>query len=184
MNLKNAFKKYFHMRLINLTLNGQIFLRTVILFTVCLPFCIAQAQEINRADLENAKNKLQLEREVVFIEALHLTMSQASVFHLLYLDFDKEKRKLDDSFIKYFVKYAANYESLDHKIMHRFIRESNEHQQKELKLRRKYFKKLSKSISPQLASQFYEVDDFTSTVLRLNILMSLPFTGNILQGKE
>lgn len=165
----------------NLTLNGQILLRIATLFTICLPFHIAQCQEIHKADLENAKNNLQTERETVFIEALHLTISQASVFHLLYLDFDKEKRKLDDSFIKFFVKYAANYESLDHKIMHEFIQESNRHQQKELKLRRKYFKKLSRSISPQLASQFYEVDDFTSTVLRLNILMSLPFTGKIIK---
>ncbi len=164
----------------NPTLNGQISLMIVTLLTMCLPLHTVRAQDLSRAYLENAKNKLQLEREVLFIEALHLTISQASVFHSIYLDFDKEKRELDDSFIKYFAKYVTNYDSLDHKIMHQFIRESNRHQHKELKVRRKYFKKLSKSISPQLASEFYEVDDFTSTVLRLNILMSLPFTGNIL----
>ncbi len=169
---------------INRNLNSKILLKILALLALCLPSYIPQAQGITNVDLENAKNALQVEREVVFIEALHLTISQASVFHPLYVDFDKEKRKLDDSFIKLFVKYSSSYQTLNHKMMHEFIRKSNKHQHQELKIRKLYYKKLSKSISPQLASQFYELDDFISTVLRLNILSGLPFTSNILQVQK
>ncbi len=137
------------------------------------------AQQASQVDLETAKRVLQQERETIFIEALHLSVSQAVVFHPIYVEFNKEKRALDDLFIKLFVEYSENYNHLDAGRMHNFIKHSKEHQRKELRVRKKYYKRLDKSISTELASQFYEVDDFISTMLRLNILMGLPFTGSI-----
>jgi hypothetical protein len=68
--------------------------------------------------------------------------------------------------------------------MHDFIKNSMKHQRKELGVRKKYYKKLGRTISTKLASQFYEVDDFISTTLRSNVLMGLPFTGSIVKHEE
>lgn len=124
---------------------------------------------------------LQYERETIFIEALQLSVSQAAVFHPIYVEFNQEKRILDDLLIKLFVQYSDNYNRLDQKIMHDFIKMSKEHQKIESQVRKKYYRKLGKAISTELASRFYEVDDFISTTLRLNILMGLPFTGTIIK---
>lgn len=139
------------------------------------------AQEVSQVELESAKTFLQQERETIFIEALHLSVSEAAVFHPIYVDFNREKRALDDLLIKQFVAYTDNYNQLDRTIMRDFIKNSRKYQRKELGVRLKYYKKLGKAISIKLASQFYEVDDFISTTLRSNILMGLPFTGSILQ---
>jgi len=155
------------------------FIFIIINFLVCSK---GVSQEINKGELERAKLILQRERETIFIQSLNLSVSQASVFHPTYLDFDREKHVLDDRLIKLFATYAASYENIDHRIMHDFIMLSEKHQQDELKVRKKYFKILSKSISPVVASQFYEVDDFISTVLRTNILMGLPFSDKIQQA--
>jgi hypothetical protein len=149
------------------------------IFFIFLIVGSSYAQESSPIDSEKAKRHLQKEREAIFIQALHLSTTQASVFHPIYVEFNKEKRILDDLLISLLVKYADNYQKLDHKIMGDFIKQSEEYERKELRVRKKYYKKMSKAISTELASQFYEVDDFISTSLRLNVLMGLPFTSGI-----
>jgi hypothetical protein len=142
------------------------------------------AQEVNQVDFEKAKSFLQQEREAIFIQALHLSISQATVFHPIYVKFNREKRDLDDQMISLGINYGENYNQLDHKLMRNFIRQSKAYQRKELGVRKKYYRKLGKEISTEIASQFYEVDDFISTSLRLNVLMGLPFTSSITKYLE
>lgn len=137
------------------------------------------AQDNNNVNLQTVKKNLQQEREKIFIQALQLSVSQASVFHPIFVEFNKEKRVLDDLLLSLFVKYGDNYQHLNEKIMSEFIKQSETYERKELKIRRKYYDKLRKSISTELASQFYEVDDFVSTTLRINVLSGLPFTNSI-----
>ncbi len=159
--------------------------RLLMLFIFVSSFSIPGfTQEISQVDLESAKSFLQRERETIFIDALHLSVSEAAVFHPIYVDYNREKRALDDLLIKQFVTYSENYNQLDKTIMHDFIKNSMKHQRKELGVRKKYYKKLGKTISTKLASQFYEVDDFISTTLRSNVLMGLPFTGSIVKQEE
>ena len=139
----------------------------------------SQAQENSPANVEKVKRNLQLEREKIFINALHLTISQATVFHPIFVDFNKEKRVLDDLLLSLFVKYGDNYEHLNEKIMDEFIEQSEAYEKKELKVRKRYYNKLKRAISTELASQFYEVDDLVSTILRINVLAGLPFTNTI-----
>jgi hypothetical protein len=157
---------------------------TLLLFVVFLLSVPAFTQESTQVDLETAKRLLQQERETIFIEALHLSVTQAAVFHPIYVEFNREKRVLDDLLIKLFVQYSENYDKLDHKLMHNFIKKSKEHQRRELRVRKKYYLKLGKAISTELASQFYEVDDFICTNLRLNVLTGLPFTGSIVKEER
>lgn len=137
------------------------------------------SQVKSSAELEKAKRDLQKERENIFIQALHLSTTQASVFHVIYVEFNKEKSALDGELFSLIVKYGENYQKLDATLMKEFIKQSESYQRKELALRKKYYSKLSKAISVELASQFYEVDDFVSTSLRINILSGLPFTQSM-----
>jgi hypothetical protein len=151
--------------------------------TVLLIFVVASfplhSQVKNSAELEKAKKELQQERENIFIQALHLSTTQASLFHVIYVDFNREKSSLDGELFSLIVKYGNTYEKLDATLMSEFIKQSENYQRKELALRKKYYSRLSKAISVELASQFYEVDDFVSTSLRMNVLSGLPFTQSI-----
>lgn len=137
------------------------------------------SQTYTSLEIERAKRDLRKERENIFIQALHLSTSQASVFHVVYVDFEKEKNVLDDELLTMIVAYGVNYQKLNAKLMTNFIKQSEKYQRKELGVRKKYYNKLSKAISVELASQFYEIDDFISTSLRMNILSGLPFTQSI-----
>jgi hypothetical protein len=144
-----------------------------------LSISTVHAQEENTIDLEKAKSQLQREREMIFIEALQLSISQSAVFHPIYVNFNKEKRVLDDLLISLFINYGNNYQHLNHQLMSKFVKQSEYYQKRELSVRKKYYQLLSKTISVEIGSQFYEVDDFISTSLRLNILTGLPFTERI-----
>lgn len=137
------------------------------------------AQQAIVVDYEKAKINLQREREKIFIDALQLSVTQATVFHPIYVQFNQEKRLLDDLLISLFVNYGSNYHQLNEKVMSEFVKQSEEYQRKELAVRKKYYKIISKAISVETGSQFYEVDDFISTSLRLSVLTGLPFTGRI-----
>lgn len=162
-------------------MNFKLFTTIIIFAAIVLKPITVDAQEVTRADLDKLKIVLQQEREAIFIDALKLTVSQAIVFHPISVDFNNEKRILDDMLIKLIMRYANNYNLLDEKIMKSFIKRSKEFQLKELAIRKKYYKRISKEISVELASQFYEVDDFISTNLRLSVLSGLPFTNSIIQ---
>lgn len=161
------------------------------LLVTCCIFVVATmtteivcAQEGTLIDLDKAKRQLQSERETIFIEALKLSISQAAVFHPIYVKFNNEKRVLDDHLISLFVNYGNNYQHLNLPLMTKFIAQTEQYQQRELSVRKKYYKILSEAINIEVGSQFYEVDDFISTSLRLNILTGLPFTGSISRLKE
>ena len=155
----------------------------LLIFSV-FSFGIAYGQEGIQIDLAKAKSQLQKDREKIFIEALQLSISQAAIFHPIYVKFNNEKRALDDELIGLFVNYGNNYQHLNLKLMTTFVTQSEKYQARELSVRKKYYKLLSEAISIEIGSQFYEVDDFISTSLRLNILTGLPFTGAITRQKE
>jgi hypothetical protein len=160
-------------------MNNRLY--TIFSFFVCFVFIVSltSAQETTPVTIERTKRNLQQEREKIFIQALQLTVSQAAVFHPIFVDFNREKRVLDDLLLSLFVKYGDNYQHLNEKVMGEFIKQSEAYERKELKVRKRYYKKLKKEISTELASQFYEVDDFVSTTLRINVLAGLPFTNSI-----
>lgn len=162
-------------------MNLKLITPLIIFVAIILLPSKADAQEVTRGDLEKLKSVLQQEREAIFIEALQLTVSQATLFHPISVDFNNEKRVLDDLLIKLIIRYANNYNLLDKDIMGSFIKRSKKFQLKELAVRKKYYKRISKEISVEVASQFYEVDDFISTNLRLSVLTVLPFTNSIIQ---
>ncbi|MFM7853442.1 MAG: hypothetical protein ACKO96_16360 [Flammeovirgaceae bacterium] len=156
--------------------------KNIIYCIVAIFFCscnVIHAQVNNSAEIEKAKRELQRDRENIFIQALHLSTAQASVFHPIYVEFNKEKSTLDDELISMIVKYGENYQRLSNTLMRDFIQQTEKYQRRELAIRKKYYLKLSKAISIELASQFYEVDDFVSTTLRMNVLSGLPFTQGI-----
>ncbi len=158
--------------------------RSFIVLIFLFPFSTARAQENTGIDLDKTKLQLQRDREKIFIEALQLSVSQAAVFHPIYVKFNNEKKKLDEELLSLFVNYATNYKHLDVKMMTAFIGQSEKYQQKELGVRKKYYKLLNEAISVEVGSQFYEVDDFISTNLRINILAGLPFTGAITRNQN
>lgn len=162
-------------------MNLRLITPLIFLAAIILNPITTDAQQVTRVDLEKLKSVLQQEREAIFIEALQLTVSQATVFHPISVDFNNEKKVLDDQLIKLIIRYANNYTLLDKEIMGSFIKRSKKFQLKELAVRKKYYKRISKEISVELASQFYEVDDFISTNLRLSVLTGLPFTNSIIQ---
>lgn len=183
-----SFRRTNLLTLLNLCSTEQTpIIKMITVISFLLIFSNGQAQvnardEFTRTELERAKNKLEQERDIIFTQTLHLTISQASLFHPIYTAYIKEKNELDHTVIELFVDYSSGYMSEDKKFMGDFIKRSEKFQKEELKVRRKYFNKIKKDISLQVASEFYELDDFSCTLLRLNILSSLPFTSSILQN--
>lgn len=137
---------------------------------------------ITARELEKVKNSLERERDAIFTEALNLSISQASDFHPIYVQYTKEKAAHDDLLMKLIVLYLDNYQKADEKFMIKFIAQSEKYYRSEQQLRKKYYKKLAKELSVQIASEFYELDDFCCAVLRLNVLSSLPFTAKFIHN--
>lgn len=159
----------------------------LIVFLTVLPASDACAQHrvvsnVTVAEIEAATKSLEKERDAIFIQALQLSLSDALNFQTIYSQYSKERKVLDEELLGLIVTYLEQYPLPDKKFTYEFIKHSEKYQRKELKLRKKYFQKLSKKVSVQTASRFYELDDFCATVLRLNILLSLPFSESILQN--
>ncbi|HRJ29930.1 MAG TPA: hypothetical protein PLV21_06680 [Cyclobacteriaceae bacterium] len=156
-------------------------------FLLAMPASGGWAQQravsnVTVAEIEAATKGLEMERDAIFMQALQLSLSEALVFQTIYSQYSKERKVLDEELLGLIVTYLEQYPLPDKKFTLEFVKHSEKYQRKELKLRKKYFQKLSRNVSVQTASRFYELDDFCATVLRLNILLSLPFSEGILQN--
>jgi hypothetical protein len=89
-------------------MNLKLITPILIFMAIILKPIAVDAQAITRVDLEKLKSVLQQEREAIFIEAMQLTVSQATVFHPISVDFNNEKRVLDDLLIKLIIRCACH----------------------------------------------------------------------------
>jgi hypothetical protein len=107
-----------------------------------------------------------------------LNQGDMEKFWAVYANYEKERGQLDTEAIGLLRRFADTSEKLDDRQCVTLINDGATLQQKGLALRKKYFNSLSKVISGKAAARFYQIDDFISTTVRLDILDNIPLFGD------
>lgn len=128
-------------------------------------------------DIPRLQYVLTHDRKQVFEEGMILDARQKESFWSIYHRFEKEKEQLDAKRLRFLGTYIARFPTLTNDDALKIMKQSSQNQQAELELRQKYFKILSKKVSPVVAARFAQLDDIVGMTIRLAILGNVPLIG-------
>jgi hypothetical protein len=129
-------------------------------------------------DVQRLQYVLTHDRKQVFEEGMTLDGRQKDLFWGVYQRFEKEKEQLDAKRLRLLGTYIDKFPTLTNDEALKIMTQSGQNQQAELQLRQKYFKILSKKVSPVVAARFAQLDDIVGMTIRLAILGNVPLIGS------
>ncbi len=132
---------------------------------------IASAQE---QYVELLRQDINTQKTAILTEAMDLDPAQSDVFWPIVREYDVERATIADRQIATIKKYAANYETMTADMAKEIVEESMKSDSDMMKLKKDYFGKLSKALSPIEAGRFLQVENFVDNLLRLQIQSELP----------
>jgi len=139
----------------------------------------ARAQD-NEKYLELFRADLKTQKTAIMTENLHLTDEEGAKFWPLYREYDAKLTTLQDERISLLKDYATAYDSLGDEMASTLVTKALDLEDKRLKLRKQYFTKIAKAVSPIVAGRFVHVDSVIQNAMDLEIQMQVPM---MVEGK-
>jgi len=124
-------------------------------------------EEVLRADLR-AKHA-----EVIG-KVMRLSGKEAEAFWPIFGDYQKDLKKLNDEKINLLKEYYRSYENLTAEKAYELAERVLDYEAGRVKLKRHYFKKFSKALSPQTAVRFFQMENQLQALVDLQIASELP----------
>lgn len=100
-------------------------------------------------------------------------------FWEVYESYETERQSLGEERISILMDYADNYENMSEQKMSELMKRAQTHHKKFGALLTKYQKKIQKISSIKASAQFYQLENYFESVIRLSIMESIPFIGEL-----
>ncbi len=139
-----------------------------------LGFTLSHAQS-NTEEIDIMQSAFGREKKAVINEFVKLEDSQKDAFWTIYDEYETARKGLGKERIRLLNNYADQWENMTDEQADKWMSEVLALSSKSNKLLIKYFKKIKKVTSPTTATQFYQVESYILTVVRIQIMESIPF---------
>lgn len=126
------------------------------------------------AYLELLRADVRLERMGILREALDLSEEQGKAFWPIFREYDLELQGLGDRRVALVQTFVDSYGTFTDDQVTSFAKDWFALHSDRLKLRKKYFDRVSKAVSPKVAAQFIQVENVVGMLIDLQIAAELP----------
>ena len=141
----------------------------LVVLLLALPALYAQADI-----LELVRSDLRAEKQAIVTEAMDLSQEEGAAFWPLYKEYELELYKVWDERLAVLNDYAQNYEILTNEKAKEIFIWNLGVEKKYLKLRKKYFNKISKAVSPIVAARFGQIENYLNMLISAQIMAEVP----------
>jgi len=131
------------------------------------------AQDINDY-IELMRSDLKTERRAIITQSMNFTEDESVAFWPIYREYENEFAKLGDQEIALIKDYADNFEKMTDEKAKDLMNRAFKINEDQIKLRKKYYNKLVKVMSPITAVKFVQLDNQISMLIDLQIASELP----------
>lgn len=149
----------------------------ILLFISMSGFIYAQEDAANVSYdkyIELLRQDVKAERVAIVTEVMDFTDAEGSAFWPLFREYELEASKLGDERLSIIKDYAANYENLTDEKAKELMERVFKLEEKENKLRKKYFKKMDKVLSTKRVAKFFQIDNQINQLIDIQISSELP----------
>lgn len=130
-----------------------------------------------KEEIELFQSILGMEKKAAVAEVITLSGEEGTVFWNLYDNYESERKVHGQKRIDLLVKYANEYLTLNDEKMEQLIKEMMALGNEYNKLILKYYKSIKKSSGIKTAAQFYQLEVYFQSAIRMSIMEQIPFIG-------
>jgi len=150
-----------------------IFLAVAALMLAFASLAFAQDSSID-SDIAVLRSDIRNQKTQIMTDQLQLNDTEAKSFWPIYRDYENDLSKLSDKKVALIKEYADSYDKMDDKEVQSLAERWFKLQKDRIDLRRDYFKKISKAVSPKTAARFVQVEDRVDMLLNLQLAANIP----------
>lgn len=129
--------------------------------------------------IEDIRSDVKKDRVTIVGEAMGFTADEAAKFWPIYKEYEAEFTKVGDTLINLIKDYAANYETMTAEKAAQLSNDMLRVEQLRLDLRKKYYERLTKEMSPMIAARFLQVDNRINLLLDLELASAIPLVADL-----
>ncbi len=138
---------------------------------VAMPSLVQAQQD---AYVELLRSDVKTQRVAIITEVMQFSDSASALFWPVYREYEYEATKIGDDMLALIKDYAANYDSLSDEIAKDLASRALRIDEDELKLRKKYYKRVEKAMGSVTAAKFLQIENQIRLLIDLQIAQSLP----------
>jgi hypothetical protein len=125
-------------------------------------------------ETELVRSAFKLDKKAKVADFMQLSDSAAGIFWPIYNQYETERTSIGDRKVKLLDRYAAAYRIMDAATAESLWKESTSIQKAEAGLREKYAGIIRKKLSASAALNFYMIEDYINTSVKLELYNMIP----------
>ena len=147
--------------------------KTVLLFLFVSLFAFVKAQS-NNEEIELVQSVFGMEKKAIIAEFVKVDNAQKDEFWKLYDEYEMKRKELGKTRIELYTQYAENFDKLTNESAEKWTSEVMKLASQTDKLVNTYSKKVAKLTNPVVGLQFYQIEWYILSGIRVSILEELP----------
>jgi len=147
--------------------------KLTLLFIAIFAFSFVNAQS-TKEEVDLMQAAFGMEKKAMMAEFVKVDASQADAFWKLYDEYETARKVYGQQRIKLFDTYLENYNKLTNETADKWTNEVITLQKNTDKLILTYYNKIKKATNAVVALQFYQVEAYILSGIRLSVLEELP----------
>lgn len=138
---------------------------------------IAVQAQSDKEEIELYQAAFGMEKKAIISGFLKLDANNP--FWAIYDEYETKRKELGKKRIDLLKKYAANYANMNDEMASEITKEMISQRKSTDKLIETYYGKVKKASGGKVAAQFYEIENYILSGIRVEILESIPFIGEL-----
>ena len=127
-----------------------------------------------RAEVEMTRAQIQADRQAIVAAAMDLTDGEGAVFWPVYREYRAEIEKLGDRKWRLLESYADSWTAMSEEAAKALLDEWFSIQADEVKIKRKWMKKMRKDMSNRRVLRFFQIENALDTMIAAEIAGEIP----------
>jgi hypothetical protein len=124
--------------------------------------------------IEIARDVLNTEKKAAVAQAMQLSVAESTPFWELYNEYNLEANRVHNQRIALIKDFAKNYENLSDEKADELWNGVLSYQLQLLKLKKSYYKKFKKIISPGNAARYFQIENKIEALINANLAAEIP----------
>ncbi len=141
-------------------------------------FTITSFSQSFQNELELMQSLYGMEKKDIVDDFIELNENQKEDFWILYNEYELERKEIGKIKFNLLLRYVDDYGEIKPENAEMLMKEAIPLRKKSDKLIDSYYKKIKKKIDPVVALQFYQVENYLSDLIRLQLLEEIYTTKN------
>jgi len=152
-------------------------MKKITLLIAALVIAVVTYSQTNKEEVDLFQAAFGMEKKAVVANFVKVDAAQKDAFWKLYDEYEAARKENGKKRVQLLEQYARTYNNMSNEAADLWTKDVIKLQTATDKLIVTYYNKIKKVTNPVVATQFYQIEGYILTAIRMEILESVPFLG-------